>query len=113
MAVTRSGRSRIGGLATLATLATLGGCGSSGPPDVIDRETFVDAYVGLRVAALDTDSGRVSVSDREAILSDLGIAEQDLLEFVEVHAGDLEFMREVWNEVELRLDRPQELVDGR
>lgn len=111
--LTRIGRSTTGGLATLALLTLAVACGSSANTDAIDRETFIDAYVDLRVAALDTDSGRVAASDRDAILGDLGIAEDDLLDFVEVHAADLEFMRDVWNDVELRMDRPRRPVDGR
>lgn len=94
-------------------LGILAACGSSGTPDVIDRETFIDAYVDLRVAALDTDSLRIAAADRQAILNELGIAEEDLVEFVEAHAADLDFMRDVWNDVELRLDRPPEPADGR
>ena len=29
----------------------------------------------------------------------------NLLNFADVHADELEFMREVWNEIELQLDR--------
>ena len=86
-------------------------CGSDPAADTINRETFIDAYVELRMAALDTDSQRVASADREAILDRLGITEDDLIEFVEVHGGDLELMREVWNEVEVRLDRTPEVVD--
>ncbi|MDX1647784.1 MAG: hypothetical protein R3304_11625 [Longimicrobiales bacterium] len=94
--------------ALMAAMTVLGACGSSTPDDVIDRETFIDAYVELRVAALDTDSQRVAAADREAILQRLGVTEDDLLRFAEVHGGELEYMREVWNEVELRLDQPSD-----
>lgn len=96
-------------LAALLLMANAG-CGSSTPEGVIDRETFIEAYVELRVAALDTDTARIAASDREAVLAELGITEDDLVEFVEVHAADLEYMRDVWNEVEVRMDRPVEGV---
>ncbi len=68
----------------------------------------------LRISALRTDSSRIATADREAILDRLGITEDDLLQFVDVHASDLEYMRDVWNEVELRMDRaPESEVDGR
>lgn len=92
----------------VASLFALVSCGPSAPEDLIDRETFVDAYVELRVAALDTDSQRVAASDRDSILDRNGISGDDLLRFVEFHGEDLEFMRDVWNDVELRLDRPPE-----
>ena len=95
-------------MTVLTVVAALGACGSSTPDGVIDRETFIDAYVELRVAALDTDSQRVAAADREAILQRLGVTEDELLRFAEVHGGELDYMREVWNEVELRLDRPSE-----
>lgn len=93
-------------LVAVASLVALASCEPSEPEDLIDRETFVDAYVELRIAALDTDSQRVAASDRDAILDRIGITDDDLLRFVEFHGGDLEFMRDVWNDVELRLDRP-------
>lgn len=90
----------------VAALVALVSCEPSEPEGLIDREAFIDAYVELRVAALDTDSQRVAASDRDAILDRIGITDDDLLRFVEFHGGDLEFMRDVWNDVELRLDRP-------
>ncbi len=99
-------RSAILRLPVVAALVALVSCEPSAPEGLIDRETFVDAYVELRVAALDTDSQRVAASDRDAILDRIGITDDDLLRFVEFHGGDLEFMRDVWNDVELRLDRP-------
>lgn len=95
----------------VAALVGLVACGSSTPEGVIDRETFIQAYVDLRVAALDTDSSRLAAADRERILDDLGITGEDLLDFVRAHAAELEYMREVWNEVELRLDRSPGLAD--
>lgn len=83
-------------------------CGSYGsepaPEALIDREVFIDAYVDLRVAALRTDSQRIAHEDRSEILDRHGITEQHLLDFAETNADRLEFMRDVWNEVELRLD---------
>ena len=101
-------------IGTLALLVLGAGCGPSVPEGVIERDTFVEAYAELRIAALRTDSSRIAASEREAILERLGITEDDLLEFVDVHAADLEYMRDVWNEVELRMDRtPESRVDGR
>jgi len=95
----------------LVAVAALAGCGPSTPAGLIEEETFVEAYVELRIAALDTDSSRIAEADREAILAAKGITEEDLLEFVRAHSANLEYMREVWNEVELRMDRSPEVAD--
>lgn len=80
-------------------------CGSDGSgPTLIERDVFIDAYVDLRVAALRTDSQRIAHEDRVEILSRHGITDQDLLDFADVNAGRLDFMRDVWNEVEVRLE---------
>lgn len=88
--------------AVLAWLLTA--CGG-GVPQTIDRDLFIDTYVDLRMAALDADSAKLSDADRGEILTRHGVTEEDLLSFAEIHAAELEFMREVWNDVELRLDR--------
>ena len=88
---------------TSAVLLTASGGGPGG--DAIDRDTFVATYVDLRVAALETDSTRLAATDREEILARHGVTGDDLTHFAEVHAAELEFMREVWNEIELALDR--------
>lgn len=95
----------------LVTATVLAGCGSSEPEGLIAEETFIETYVELRIAALDADSARIADSDREAILAARGVTEEDLLEFVRVHAADLDYMRDVWNEVELRMDRSPAIVD--
>lgn len=91
----------------VATLLSAVAC--SGPSgDSIEREVFVAAYVDLREAALDTDTMRLGDTDRREILARHGVTEEDLLTFAEVHAYELEYMRDVWNEVELRMDRESE-----
>jgi len=87
-----------------ATLVTWAACGAPSD-DAIDREVFIDTYVALRVAALETDSQRIATPDRDSILADYSVAEGDLDYFAEVHAEDLDFMRDVWHDVELRMDR--------
>jgi hypothetical protein len=72
--------------------------------DTLARTTFIDAYVDLRVAALRTPDGEITDSARAAILTRHGITEEALLEFVTETSGDLDFTRDLWNEIELRLD---------
>ncbi|MEM7416351.1 MAG: hypothetical protein AAF389_12685 [Gemmatimonadota bacterium] len=95
---------KIRALAVTSVILTTAGCGGSGG-DAIERDVFVATYIDLRTTALDTDSARLSDADRDAVLARHGVTDQDLLNFADVHADELEFMREVWNEIELQLDR--------
>ena len=100
-----SDRTRPSGRLAFLGLVVLFGCGGGAPQgDTIDRELFITTYVDLRMAALDTDSSRVSDSERDEILQQHGVTADDLTTFADVHGADLEYMRDVWAEVELRLD---------
>lgn len=83
-------------------------CGAGPRDDSMDRELFVATYVDLRITASETDSLRLGDSEREEILTRHGVSAAELSYFAETHAEDLEFMRDVWNEVEIRLDREAE-----
>ena len=91
-------------------LFTLGACGGEQTMETVDREVFVQAYADLRISALMTDSQRVSMPARDSILETHGVTPEDLEVFAEVHSSDLDFMRGVWNEVELLLDKEQERI---
>jgi len=99
-----SDRTRPSGHLAFLGLLVLFGCGGGPQGDTIDREVFITTYVDLRIAALDTDSARVGESERDAILQQHGVTADDLTTFADVHGADLEYMRDVWAEVELRLD---------
>lgn len=93
---------------TAMTLAlAIASCGSDTaqpvPDAVIDRTTFVDAYVDLRWAAVHTPDFHITPEAREEILARHGVSPADLVRFAEVHGRDLELMNEVWAEVETRL----------
>lgn len=94
--------------AALVVVVVIGACGPPEPTDVIDRDVFIATYVDLRTAALDTDTMRLSDQDRSAVLARHGVTADELVRFAQVHGGDLEFMRDVWNDVELALDRTPE-----
>jgi hypothetical protein len=96
-------------IAAASVALALAACGGEASPETIDRDVFVSAYADLRIAAVETDSGRVAYTARDSILDALGVTEEDLTLFAELHAEDLEFMRDVWNEVELLLDRGDEV----
>lgn len=82
--------------------AALASCGDE-PTAAIDRDTFVTVWVDLRTAAMAAPGGVVAPADRERILESHGVSEDDLLEFAEVHGGDVPFMVEVWAEVDARM----------
>lgn len=73
----------------------------------MSREAFVDVYVALRRGGLQSAQGVVSASERERILAEHGATEEALLGFAEAHGGDAAFMKEVWDEVEQRLEEEE------
>ena len=97
---------RRAGWVVLACLAALQGCStrSTDPEGVaIPKDTFVTTYVQLREAALDLPQERID-SARAAILAEHHLTEQDMLTFADVHGRDVVFMKDVWDQVEKRLD---------
>lgn len=101
-----TGRAR--GLLLLAVVAGgLGACEREPPePDTMPKETFIAAYVDLRKASLEGLGGPIDAAERERVLREHGVEEGDLLRFAEVHGDDPGYMREVWEEIELRFQGP-------
>lgn len=95
-------------IAIASVTLALASCGGESLPETIERDTFVQAYANLRIAAVETDSGRIAFTVRDSILEAFGVTEEDLMIFADVHAEELEFMRDVWNDVELLMDRGDE-----
>ena len=91
-------------LALLALCFTHTACSGRIPPvangTMIDRDTFVTVFVDLRLAAVESEDFVVTDSERDQILLSHGIDGESLLVFADVHGTDVEFMRDVWNEVE-------------
>jgi hypothetical protein len=71
---------------------------------VIDRETFIEVYVDLRAETLVGTQLTLPDADRDRILASHGVDAEGLLAFVDTYGRELEFMNEVWAEVELRLE---------
>ena len=86
----------------LAILAAACG-GDAVPADVIDRETFIATYVDLRWAAVETPDFRISADQRDQILAARGVDGESLVRFADAHGRDLDFMNEVWAEVDKRI----------
>ena len=85
--------------------------GSDTGADTIDRETFISTYVDLRAAALRRDSREITDEERDSILGEYGVTEDELLSFAEVHGREVPFMQDLWDEVEGRLDAIRPMID--
>ena len=95
--------------AALVAAALLAACAAPPPGgEPIDREVFIEAYVELRLAALEADDFSVTTAQREEILARHGVSDERLLHFAEVHGEDTDLMNEVWAEVERRIQERRE-----
>lgn len=103
------GRSRA--IAFGALIVVLGACGGTDAPVTIERDAFIRTYADLRIAAVQTDTQRIALATRDSILDAHGVTAADLERFAEIHSADLDFMRDVWNEVELLMDRQPEVAN--
>ncbi|MCJ7629304.1 MAG: hypothetical protein MUO50_13070 [Longimicrobiales bacterium] len=70
------------------------------PKEAISRETFVQAYYQLRSEGLRSPDSEITLVARDRILNDLGVTEEDLLNFVDVWGNDGEVMQGIWQEVD-------------
>lgn len=100
------------GIPLLALVLAIPACGgaeeeATPPVEAIPRETFVSAYVDLRMAAL-RDTAGISTEERESILGSHGITPADLVRFVEVYGEDPEALQEVWSDVQDRIREARE-----
>jgi hypothetical protein len=80
-------------------------CDGDAPTTTVDRETFIQTYVDLRLAALQSPDRKVTPERKQEILSAHGITEDDLLAFAEAYGRDVDTMVAVWAEVEERIAR--------
>lgn len=77
--------------------------GTTDPPeDTAEREAFIGAYMDLRTESLSYPSTDLDNEVRDSILSVYGVTDQDLLDFIDMHGEDVEYMRDLWTEVETR-----------
>ena len=73
------------------------------PADTAGREAFIEAYLGLRITALTLRSTVFEGRIRDSVMTVHAVTEQDLRDFIDTHGEDVEFMRDLWIEVEARL----------
>ena len=94
-----------------ALLLVAAGCEEEGP-ETISREVFVETYIALRVAEL-TERGDdgISAEARERVLAEKGVTEEELLTFADVHGPDVNFMEQLWDDVETRLEEIRNAPD--
>ncbi len=91
---------------SLVVLTLCGSCGGGAtdvPEGTPGREEFIGAYLDLRIALLGSGTTDLGDEVRDSILSGYGVTAQDLLDFVDTHGEDIEFMRDLWTEVETRM----------
>ncbi|MDT8369591.1 MAG: hypothetical protein RQ745_10325 [Longimicrobiales bacterium] len=101
-------RSLVLGVTLLVPLA----CSGPATPETISRDRFIEAYVGLRVAALNAGLATVDPPLRDSVLAAVGVSETELIEFASVHGDDAVFMRGVWDEITERLEEIPLDVEG-
>ena len=94
-----------------AALLVAAGCEEEGP-ETISREVFVETYVALRVAEL-TERGDdgISAEARDRVLAEKGVTEEELLTFADVRGPDVNFMEQLWDDVETRLEEIRNAPD--
>lgn len=80
-----------------------GGGATDVPEDVAGREAFIGAYLDLRTEAVSSGSTEISDEVRDSILSVYGVNAQDLLDFIDTHGENVEFMSDLWTEIETRM----------
>lgn len=97
----------------LVLVVALTACGgdTSGPSAGIDAETFIATYVDLRSTALSAGESLISDAERTQALARHGVSEDDLTQFIEMHGEDVELMRDIWDEIERRLDAQRTAPD--
>ncbi len=106
------------GLAGVLLFAACGEEGASAIDEdgIIDREVFVQTYVELRMESFDNIPRVITDGERDVILEERGVSAEELRLFLTVHGPDVEFMRDLWAEIEgqiLNLLNPEpDSLDG-
>jgi hypothetical protein len=79
---------------------------NSASEETIARETFVATYVDLRRTALSSPGQNLTDADRERVLGQNAVSEDELIAFADAWGGDISYMTGVWEEVGARLANP-------
>ena len=70
------------------------------PEGTVGREAFISVYVDLRARALSLGETETGLDVRDSILAAYGVTGEELVEFVDTHGERVEFMSEIWSEIE-------------
>ena len=100
---------------TLLLVSCSDGAQEEAAQETISREAFAKAYIHLRMTALQAEGQEMTLSNRNQVLDSLGLEEEDLIHFVEVHGTDVQFMRNLWEEIDSILDarrRPESVGEA-
>lgn len=85
----------------------LAACGNAtkepGPASTMDAQAFVAVYVDLRLADIHSTRPEEFEAAKQKVLTQHDVTADDLLEFVQRHGRDAEFMAAVWAAIEKRL----------
>ena len=73
------------------------------PEDTAARDVFIAAYLDLRVAALSLGTADIEGDVRDSILAVYGVTGEELVEFIDMHGENVEFMQDLWTEIEGQL----------
>ena len=73
------------------------------PEDTVERDVFMGAYVDLRVAALSSETTEIEGDARDSILAAYGVTGEELTQFIDTYGENVEFMRDLWTEIEGQL----------
>ena len=68
-------------------------------PSGIDRATFISTYVALSTADME------NLDARDHILDSLNVSQQDLESFATYHGEDVDFMADLWGEIQSQIDQ--------
>ena len=74
-----------------------------------EREVFIETYVDLRAKAMAAGTTEIEAGVRDSILAVYGVTGEGLVEFIDIHGEDVQFMGDLWSEIEeLLTERPEE-----
>ena len=65
-----------------------------------EREVFIETYVDLRAKALAAGTTEIEAGVRDSILAVYGVTGEELVEFIDIHGEDVQFMSDLWGEIE-------------
>ena len=88
------------GTLVLAIAGCAGSGSNPGEGDTISRDTFIRAYFELRMKGLRSPQMEISREDRDRVLNEVGVTEEELLTFVDLWGTDLEMMQGIWENVD-------------